>query len=153
SPLRQPLLSNLTYHAWREGAKTVDSFAAYRSQAYTVGRPDGAVRLPGTSVTPSLFGLLGESPALGRFFQAEEGEAGNDAFLVLSDHAWHATFNADPSIVGRGVIVDGKPYQVVGVARPGFYFPDRDSQVWTPMAVRRPSPDAVAGRAGGMTVV
>src|SRR4030088_2018323 len=31
SPLRAPMLSNLTYHAWSEAARTVDQFAAYRS--------------------------------------------------------------------------------------------------------------------------
>ena len=63
-----------------------------------------------------------------------------DGFMVLSDRGWRERFSADPSIVGRGVVVDGRPCEIVGVARPGFAFPDRDALLWTPMAVRRRRP-------------
>src|SRR5439155_13824169 len=59
----------------------------------------------------------------------------------------------DPHVVGRGLIVDGRPHTIVGVARPGFAFPDRNTLLWRPSEVQRPSPDAVAGRSGRMTVL
>src|SRR5262245_6484617 len=152
SPLQQPMLSNLTFHAWSD-ARTIESPAAYRLQQFTVSFPTGGERLTGATVTPSLFSLLGQSPALGRFFLPTEGPQGADAFLVLSDRGWREHFNADPAIVGRGLVVDGKPYQVIGVARPGFAFPDRNTIMWSPMEVARPSPDAVAGRRGMMSVL
>jgi putative ABC transport system permease protein len=104
-------------------------------------------------VTPSLFALVGATPALGRFFRPEEGAKGADGVLVLSDRGWRERFNADPSVVGRGVAVDGRPCTIVGVARPGFRFPDRDALMWTPMEVQQPSPDAVAGQRGRMSVL
>ncbi len=153
SPLRTPMLSNLTYYAWDQASRTIDAFAAYSSRQLTVALPDGPARLEGTAVTPTLFPMIGATPALGRFFQTDEGAPGADAVLVLSDRGWRERFNADPAIVGRGVNVDGRPFVIVGVARPGFQFPDRQTLYWTPMAVRRPSPDAVAGRAGQMSVL
>src|ERR1043165_2926066 len=63
SPLRQPMLSNLTYHAWSD-SRTVEQFAAYMFQEYTVALPDGAVRVVGAEVTPTLFALIGQTPAL-----------------------------------------------------------------------------------------
>ncbi len=153
SPLRTPMLSNLTYYAWGEATRTVDAFAAYSSRQLTVALPDGPARLDGTAVTPTLFPMIGATPALGRFFQTDEGAPGADAVMVLSDRGWRERFNADPTIVGRGVNVDGRPFVIVGVARPGFQFPDRQTLYWTPMAVRRPSPDAVAGRSGQMSVL
>jgi predicted permease len=72
---------------------------------------------------------------------------------VLSDRGWRERFNADPAVVGRGIVIDGKPYTVVGLARPGFSFPDRETLMWSPMVVRQPSPDAVAGQRGTMTVM
>src|SRR5437773_11231881 len=42
SPLRAPMLSNLTFHAWSEDARTIEQFAAYRYQEYTIALPDGA---------------------------------------------------------------------------------------------------------------
>src|SRR6185503_1344625 len=68
SPLRAPLLSNLTYYAWSAAPRTLDRFAAYRTSAYTVTRDGESVRLDGAAVTASLFPMLGETPALGRFF-------------------------------------------------------------------------------------
>jgi predicted permease len=153
SPLRQPMLSNLTYHAWSPSSRTVEQFAAYRFQQYTVGLPGGAVRVAGAAVTPSLFALLGEVAARGRLFRAEEGPEGNNGLIVLSDRGWREVFGADPSIVGRGLVVDGKPFEVVGVTKPGFSFPDRDALMWTPMEVLQPSPDTVAGQRGRMNVI
>jgi putative ABC transport system permease protein len=152
SPLQQPMLSNLTYHAWRD-SRTLEQFAAYRFQQYTIGLPGNPVRLAGAAVTPSLFALVGETPARGRFFVDAEAREGANAVAVLSDRGWRQHFNADPGVVGRGLLVDGKPHQIVGVARPGFYFPDRDALMWTPLEVLLPSPDAVAGQRGRMTVL
>jgi putative ABC transport system permease protein len=153
SPLRAPMLSNLTYHAWIASPQTVEAFAAYSTQQITIALPDGPARLAGAAVTPTLFSLVGATPALGRLFQPDEGAPGADGFLVLSDRGWRERFSADPSVVGRGVIVDGRPFVIVGVARPGFAFPDRNTLLWTPMAVRRPSPDTVAGKRGQMNVL
>ena len=152
SPLTSPMLSNLTYYAWAR-PRTVEQLAAYRYDEFTVSLHDGGVRLAGARVTPSLFVLLGQSPAAGRFFVAAEGREGADKTVVLSDRVWHERFDADPSVVGRVVTIDGEPQQIVGIARPGFYFPDRDTLLWTPMWVPPPSPDAVAGKQGRLTVV
>src|SRR5262245_47890721 len=153
SPLQQPMLSNLTYHAWSQSSRTIEQFAAYSSRQYTVALPGGVERMAGTAVTPSLFALVGQTPALGRFFLETEGPSGSDDYAVLSNRGWRERFDGDPSIVGRGVVIDGKPYTIVGVARAGFYFPDRATLMWTPMEVRQPSPDAVAGQRGQVSVL
>jgi putative ABC transport system permease protein len=152
SPLTRSFLSNLTFHAW-SNARTIGTPAAYTSVNFTIALPTGSERLNGASVTPSMFSLLGQSPALGRFFLPDEGREGANALLVLSDRGWRERFNADPAVVGRSVVADGKPYEVVGVARPGFYFPQRDTMFWSPLEVRKPSPDAVAGQRGAISVV
>ncbi|HEY7284714.1 MAG TPA: ABC transporter permease, partial [Vicinamibacterales bacterium] len=153
SPLRQPMLSNLTFYAWSRSPRTIDVLGAYRSSEYLVALPGGSVRMTGTGVTPSVFGIVGATPALGRVFRGEEGRTGDDGYALLSDRAWRQYFNADPSVVGRGYVIDGKPVTVVGVMRPGFFFPDRETLLWTPMSVLEPSPDAVEGKRGRMSVV
>src|SRR5881394_786866 len=57
SPLRAPMLSNLTYYAWSD-ARTLDAFAAYSTLPITISLPDGPARLDGASVTPTLFPLI-----------------------------------------------------------------------------------------------
>jgi len=152
SPLQQPMLSNLTYHAWRE-SRTLEQLAAYRSRQYTVALPANPLRLAGAAVTPSLFSLVGQTPALGRFFVEQEARDGANAVAVLSDRAWRLHFNADLAVVGRALLIDGTPYQIVGVAREGFAFPDSEALIWTPLEVMLSAPDAVAGQRGRMTVI
>jgi len=153
SPLRAPMLSNLTYYAWSAAPRTVERFAGYRSSAYTVARGGESARVEGADVTPSLFGMLGETPALGRFFRDEDAATGSAPVVVLSDRGWRERFNADPSIVGRGLVVDGKAATIVGVAKPGLAFPNRDALLWQPLVIPPPSDDAVAGRRGRMSVL
>src|SRR5213594_3858382 len=69
SPLRAPLLSNLTFYAWSRAARTMEQFAAYTTGQYTVGLAGGSTRIEGAAVTPTLFALLGATPARGQFFQ------------------------------------------------------------------------------------
>jgi putative ABC transport system permease protein len=152
SPLRAAMLSNLTYYAWSAAPRTIDQFAAYTPATYTVTRDGESARLDGTSVTPSLFAMLGEIPALGRFLRDDDAKTGSAAVAVLSDRGWRERFSADPSIVGRGVDIDGKPATIVGVARPGLAFPDRDALMWMPLVIPPAAPDAVAGRRGRMSV-
>src|SRR5205814_2686909 len=152
SPLRQALLSNLTFHAWNEAPRTIETMAAYSYAEYTVSLPDGTARLIGAPLTPSLFALVGATPALGRFFRPEEARTGANDVIVLSDRGWRERFHADPSVVGRSLVVDGAPRTIVGIARPGFQFPDRNALLWTQMEVWQPSPDAVAGQRGRMSV-
>src|SRR3954452_1334868 len=45
SPLRAPMLSNLTYHAWRDSPRTIEQFAAYRGEQYTVTLSGRSARL------------------------------------------------------------------------------------------------------------
>jgi putative ABC transport system permease protein len=152
SPLRAPMLSNLTYFAWSAAPRTIDQFAAYRSSAYTVTRDGESSRLEGADVTPSLFAMLGETPTLGRFLRDDDAKTGSAAVAVLSDRGWRERFKADPSIVGRGVDIDGRPATIVGVARPGLAFPDHDVLLWMPLVIPPPATDAVAGRRGRMSV-
>ena len=77
SPLRAPMLSNLTYYAWSASPRTIDQFAGYRSSAYTVTRDGASSRLEGADVTPSLFAMLGETPALGRFLRDDDVKTGS----------------------------------------------------------------------------
>src|SRR3954470_1718939 len=153
SPLRIPMLSNLTYDAWSTAPRTIEQLAAYLSSAYTVTRDGESVRLDGANLTPSLFTMLGETPALGRFFRSDDATVGAPAVAVLSDRGWREHFGADASVVGLGVVIDGRPATIVGVARPGLAFPDRDALMWMPLVVPPPSADAVAGRRGRMSVL
>jgi len=125
-------LSNLTFDAWRENARTIEAAAAYSSQSYTLGGVVEPVRLEGAPVSPSLFGLLGVTPAAGRFFRDDDAVRGAARVVVLSHALWQSRFGGDPSAIGQTMLLDSDVHEIVGVAPAWFYFPDRDAQLWTP---------------------
>ena len=93
-------------------------------------------RLEGARVETKLFSILGASAALGRTFTADEGQAGRENVVVLSDALWRGRFDADPDIVGRQIHLDGTPYTIVGVMGPDFRYPSIEFQAWVPLVVR-----------------
>src|SRR5207237_555471 len=77
----------------------------------------------GARVSPSLVPMLGARTQLGRTFLEEEDQPGRDNVVLLNDKLWRSRFASDRNIVGRKILLDGQPYEVVGVLSPGFHFP------------------------------
>ena len=75
-------------------------------QAETIGRQ---------WVTSGVFDALGVRPVAGRLFQAEDDRQRRNA-VVFSESFWRTRYNADPTIIGQDLRLDGEPYLVVGVA-------------------------------------
>ena len=125
----------------------------------------GVQRLRGTRVTPSVFRLLRVSPIAGRFFSDADADEGAAPVVVLSQGFWRDT----AAEIGGRLMLDGVAHRIVGVAPPGFAFPERaaglrddrrDVMLYTPLAVRPRTPvmtvidftEAIARLAPGATV-
>ena len=76
--------------------------------------------VPGADVPHNLFALFGVRPILGRSFFADEEREGAGRVVILSESFWRARFNADQSVVGQSIMVDGANHQVVGII-PGWF--------------------------------
>lgn len=85
----------------------------------------------GAAVSPALFTILGINPPLGRTFLPEEAQQGRDRVVILGYGLWQRAFGADPQIVGKEVIIDGRSCQVIGVMPKGFDYPS-PSELWMP---------------------
>ena len=72
--------------------------------------------------SPDLFDLLGVRPLLGRDFAPEETGPGRPALIVLGHDLWQRRFGGDRSIVGKDLLLNGEPFQVIGVMGPDFRF-------------------------------
>src|SRR5262245_41446616 len=137
APFRGAWLSNLTYYAWRDGARTIGPIATYGSRAYTVGF-DLPARIEGASGSPELFGVLAVAPALGRFFTDEDAVEGAAPVVVLSEGLWRERLGGEPGAIGRSLSLDGRPHTIVGVAPAGFAFPSPDTRLWTVTRMQPP---------------
>jgi putative ABC transport system permease protein len=85
-----------------------------------------AERLQGLRVSPSLFPMLGVTPLRGRVFTAEEDRPGIRVAMI-SHALWQRQFNGDPALVGRTMLLNREPYEVIGVMPPDFAFPVKGS--------------------------
>jgi predicted permease len=79
----------------------------------------------------NLFPLLGVNAVIGRTFTESEDRLDGDA-VMLTWSLFKRRFGGDPSIVGRQIHLDGKPYTVVGVLPKWFTYPDAKVQIWVP---------------------
>jgi putative ABC transport system permease protein len=83
------------------------------------GEPE---RAWGQAVSGNYFSVLGLRMALGRPILPEEDRVlGRDRVVVLSHELWQRRFGAEAGIIGRGVVLNGQHYTVVGVAPAGFH--------------------------------
>jgi putative ABC transport system permease protein len=89
-------------------------------------------RVEAAWVSAGFFEIFGAAPVLGRSFTADENRPGDDDVAVLGHGFWLQAFGGDPGVVGRTVTVNGVSRTVVGVAPPGFDFPDR-RVLWSPI--------------------
>ena len=108
---------------WASECRTLDQVALMRpSRAQLVSRGE-PVTVRGARVPHNVFALLGIEPILGRPFLASEEQEGRDRVAILAESIWRSTFNADPSLVGRTIQLDGERHEVVGIVPASFRLP------------------------------
>jgi len=89
-------------------------------------------------MTPGVFSALGVSPLIGRVFTAQEDR--QDApVAVLSYSTWRSRFNGNPRVLGSKILLDRRPYVVIGIMPRSFEFPLVPGQLercelWVPMS-------------------
>jgi len=118
----------------RDGAASFETMAALTpftvTTTVTGGRDPERITAPFASI--DFFETFGVSPAAGRYFLPEEGEAGGAAVAVLSHSYWQRNYAGDHDVVGSAITVDGLPTTVVGIAPAGFRF-FMDADMWRPI--------------------
>ena len=128
------------------------AFAAVEAAAQapvTLEGTEGLATIGAARISPGLLAMLGVTPILGRSFVPDEGRAGSDDRMLISEQIWSAKFNRDPSIVGRRIRVSGVPTEIVGVLPADFRFPYANVRAWQPIDFFAPPPALarLAGRA------
>jgi predicted permease len=112
------------YAQLADNVPAFQSTAAAKPTAVTLTGRGTPKRLDAAWVTPQLFSVLGVTPYLGRWFGTEAASSTGDAqSVILGYDLWRTEFHGDPHIVGTGVTIDGKQYNVIGIAAQTFGFP------------------------------
>jgi len=112
------------YLAFEARPGLFESIAAFRNREYELSGVEPPERVVVTRASATLFETLGVQPALGRPFTREDDEAARPV-AVLSDRLWTRKFARDPAAIGRAILLDRRPFTIVGVMPSGFVFPQR----------------------------
>ena len=95
-------------------------------------------RVHALNVTHGVLSVLGTQPMLGRIFSPSDDSPGAPATAILTYGYWQRQFGADPSSIGKTIVVDGKARQIIGVLPRNFDFLDlRDLALILPLQLDR----------------
>jgi putative ABC transport system permease protein len=122
------------YVDWREQNQVFEGMAAMADQSFNLTGSGEPERIDGKRVNANLFELLGAAPQHGRAFAAEEDRPGANKVVILSHALWQRRFGSDAGLVGRTLTLNGEGHTVVGVMPADFQFPDRQADLWVPIA-------------------
>jgi putative ABC transport system permease protein len=126
---------------FRNMAKTVTAIAAWNSGQQNLTGDGEPIRIGVGFVTANLFDVLGSRPLVGRTITEDEDRPNGPPVAVLGYSLWQTRYGGDPSIVGRTVLINDVPVEVIGIMREGFRLPTdfnedaaEPTQLYRPMA-------------------
>jgi predicted permease len=124
-------ITSANFYDWRTQQTVFEHLAAIKTTTTNLALSDHAERIDLAQTNANFFDVFGITPQYGRLFIPLDEQAGHDPVVVVSHSLWQRRFGADPSLVGKPITLDGKNYTVVGIAPPGFQYPDK-TELWLP---------------------
>src|SRR5829696_3821385 len=121
------------FEDWRRASQSFERMSAYSPASVTLTASGDPAQLRGASVTHEFFETMGVVPVQGRTFTAANGQAGGERVVIIGHGLWARRFGADASIVGKRIVLDGLPHEIVGVMPASFQHP-ADAELWMPLA-------------------
>ncbi len=119
-------------HPGLAGVASWNYFPNQSTMALTgAGEPE---RLPAANVSGSFFQTLGMPALAGRTLSRDDDRPGRDHVAVISSALWKRRFGSDRALLGRPIVLDGTPFEVVGVVSSAFEIPSAEVDVWTPLS-------------------
>ncbi len=131
-------VTSVEVNQYTRGTTSFASLGAYTANGYELSGRGEPAQINGTRLTGGVFPTLGIQPILGRVFTQQEDER-HQQVAVLSYSTWQSRFHGDGNILGSKILLDRKPYEVVGVMPRNFEFPLtpgrlNQSELWVPMS-------------------
>jgi predicted permease len=111
----------------------------YQQSGYELSGTNEPAQINASRLSAEIFPVLGISPLMGRTFTQQE-DKGSVQVAVISYQMWHSRFNGESNILGQKILLDRKPYEVIGVMPREFEFPLvpgqlNRSELWVPMSL------------------
>jgi predicted permease len=130
-------VSGADFFDWQKQERSFDGMAMATAQAFDVDLSGSAGQLPeqagAMEASWNLFPILGVPAAIGRLFTSSDDSASAGGTVVLTWGMWERRFGANPNILGKTILVNAKPYVVIGVLPAWFSYPSPAVQLWLPV--------------------
>ncbi|MET1084686.1 MAG: ABC transporter permease, partial [Burkholderiales bacterium] len=127
---------------YRTFAKTMTDIAGWSTGQQNLTGDGEPVRVGVGFVTANAFQVLGARPLLGRTFSVAEDLPNGPPVVVLGYPLWQARYGGDPSVIGRRMMLNDVPAEIVGIMPSGFRLPTdfnvdaaEPTQVWRPLQI------------------
>ncbi|HEY9228790.1 MAG TPA: ABC transporter permease [Gemmatimonadaceae bacterium] len=137
------------YFTYKRFARRIAEIGFYRTGSANIWTSDGGnepERVTATWVTSSTIPLLQVTPTLGRSFRDDEDRPNSEMVAIISESVWRSRFQGARDVIGKKLIVNSVPREIIGVMPDRFSFPAADTRLWLPTRLD-PSSGIVGGRA------
>ncbi len=132
--LREVNMAPFVYFIDREQNTTLQDIGVYSGDSLSVTGAGQPEHVQGLDITDGTLPILGVTPALGRLFTRHDDSPGAPETVLLSYGYWRQKFGGSASVLGRTIIADGRPREIIGVLPKGFHFLDEaDAALILPM--------------------
>ncbi len=120
------------FEDWRRASQSFERMSAYHGASVTLTGSGDPAQIRGARVTHEFFETMGVGPLQGRAFSSTHGQAGGERVVIVAHGLWMRRFGADAAIIGRRIMLDSLPHEVIGVMPASFRHP-ADTELWMPL--------------------
>lgn len=119
--------------------KSFSGLGGYVQTGYELSGIGEPAQVSVTRLTAGVFPVLSVLPLMGRAFTVQE-DTGHAPVTLVSYQTWQSRFHGDAHILGQKILLDRKPYEIIGVMPREFEFPLvpgqlNRSELWVPMSL------------------
>jgi putative ABC transport system permease protein len=142
-------VSPANYFDWKAQSSAFSAIGGFVDRHVTFGDGKRAEQIDAQAVSSEVLPLLGAHTVRGRLFTSQEdtkdaksngrlftSQTAEDNVAIISYRLWQSWFGGDESVIGRQVQVNARPFTIVGVLSPDFYFHRKACDVWVPLGLK-----------------
>ena len=120
------------YNDWRRMNRSLVDIAATRGAIASLNGDGAPEQIVGRAVTGNFLSVLGIQPLIGRAISDEDDRTGAPV-VIISHGLWQRRFAGDRGVIGRKILLNDSPHEVIGVMPPAFVFRNREIDYWIPI--------------------
>jgi len=115
---------------WRKDNRSFSGMAIMRRYAFSLTGTGEAEQVDGLFVSSEFFDLLGVRPVIGRTLHPGEDAIGAAPVALIAAGLWQRKFGSSPDVLGKGITLDGRSFNIIGVIPAGFSLPFQGYSAW-----------------------